>query len=100
MCGHAVLALTRLVAETGLVDAGREEIVFNVPCGRIVARPHWEGQGRLGQLPQRTSSTRPGRCPVEVPGIGTGRVRHRLWRRLLCPDRGGTARPVDRAGRP
>jgi trans-L-3-hydroxyproline dehydratase len=36
MCGHAIIALTKLVVETELVD--KEEITFNVPAGRIVAR--------------------------------------------------------------
>src|SRR5690242_2918189 len=36
MCGHAVIALTKLVIETGLVD--KHETSFNVPAGRILAR--------------------------------------------------------------
>lgn len=36
MCGHAIIALTKLVVETRLVD--KHEITFNVPAGRIVAR--------------------------------------------------------------
>jgi trans-L-3-hydroxyproline dehydratase len=36
MCGHAIIALTKLVIETGLVT--KNEIVFKVPAGRIVAR--------------------------------------------------------------
>jgi trans-L-3-hydroxyproline dehydratase len=36
MCGHAIIALTKLVVETQLVD--KHEISFNVPAGRIVAR--------------------------------------------------------------
>ena len=36
MCGHAIIALTKLVVETQLVD--KREITFNVPAGRIVAR--------------------------------------------------------------
>jgi len=36
MCGHAILALTKLVVETGLVD--KDEITFNVPAGKIHAR--------------------------------------------------------------
>ena len=35
MCGHAIIALTKLVIETGLVT--KNEIVFKVPAGRIVA---------------------------------------------------------------
>jgi len=35
MCGHAIIALTKLVVETHLVD--KHEITFNVPAGKIVA---------------------------------------------------------------
>jgi len=36
MCGHAIIALTKLVVETQLVN--KHEITFNVPAGRIQAR--------------------------------------------------------------
>src|ERR1051326_5912734 len=36
MCGHAIIALTKLVVETRLV--AKHEIAFNVPAGRILAR--------------------------------------------------------------
>ena len=36
MCGHAILALTKLAVETGL--AKKNEITFNVPAGRIHAK--------------------------------------------------------------
>ena len=36
MCGHAIIALTKLVVEARLVD--KPEIIFNVPAGRILAR--------------------------------------------------------------
>ena len=36
MCGHAIIALTKLIVETQLVD--KHEIAFNVPAGRILAR--------------------------------------------------------------
>jgi proline racemase len=35
MCGHAIIALTKLVVETQLVD--KDEITFNVPAGKIMA---------------------------------------------------------------
>jgi len=35
MCGHAIIALTKLVVETKLVDTS--EVTFNVPAGRIEA---------------------------------------------------------------
>jgi trans-L-3-hydroxyproline dehydratase len=36
MCGHAVIALTKLAVETGLVN--KNEMAINVPAGRIQAR--------------------------------------------------------------
>ncbi len=36
MCGHAIIALTKLAIETNLVS--RHEMTFNVPAGRIRAR--------------------------------------------------------------
>src|ERR1044071_10493526 len=41
MCGHAIIALTKLVVETRLVD--KHEITFNVPAGKIVARASVSG---------------------------------------------------------
>src|ERR1044071_5582540 len=35
MCGHAIIALTKLVIETRLVE--KREIAFNVPAGKILA---------------------------------------------------------------
>ena len=36
MCGHAIIALTKLAVETGLIS--KNEIAINVPAGRILAR--------------------------------------------------------------
>jgi proline racemase len=36
MCGHAIIALTKLVVETRLIN--KPEVAFNVPAGRIQAR--------------------------------------------------------------
>jgi len=36
MCGHAIIALTKLVVETRLVE--NHEITFNVPAGKILAQ--------------------------------------------------------------
>jgi len=40
MCGHAILALTKLVIETGLVrkEENNPEITFNVPAGKVHAK--------------------------------------------------------------
>jgi proline racemase len=41
MCGHAIIALTKLVVETKLVE--KHDVIFNVPAGRIVARASVSG---------------------------------------------------------
>jgi len=41
MCGHAIIALTKLVVETQVID--KHEIAFNVPAGRIRARASVSG---------------------------------------------------------
>jgi proline racemase len=51
MCGHAIIALTTLVVETGLVrpqvgdsaEPREVRITFNVPAGRVEARARVEG---------------------------------------------------------
>jgi trans-L-3-hydroxyproline dehydratase len=45
MCGHAIIALTRFVIETGLTD--KSDVSFNVPAGRIEARSHRDSSGRI-----------------------------------------------------
>ena len=39
MCGHAIIALTKLVIETGMIrsESRNREIVFNVPSGKVYA---------------------------------------------------------------
>ncbi|NSL85822.1 proline racemase [Chitinophaga sp. Mgbs1] len=40
MCGHAMIALTKLVLETGIIkkEGNHPELIFNVPAGKIYAR--------------------------------------------------------------
>lgn len=69
MCGHAIIALTKLVVETGLVSG--DEIVFNVPAGRILARARVVD----GQVVETSFQNVPSflylrERQVEVPGIG------------------------------
>ena len=72
MCGHAILALTRLAAETGLVARDREEIVFNAPCGRIIARPQWrDGMVASASFINVPSFVALAGASVAVDGIGT-----------------------------
>src|SRR4030095_9116525 len=49
MCGHAIIALTKFVVETGLVS--KNEVVFNVPAGRILARATVDGQFAFQNVP-------------------------------------------------
>lgn len=44
MCGHAIIALTKLVIEAGLIQG--ERVAFNVPAGRIESRARIES-GRV-----------------------------------------------------
>jgi len=44
MCGHAIIALTKLVIEAGLIQG--ERVAFNVPAGRIESRARVEA-GRV-----------------------------------------------------
>jgi len=49
MCGHAIVALTKLVLETGYVrKEGRyPEIRFDTPAGRVTARGHLDENGKV-----------------------------------------------------
>jgi proline racemase len=69
MCGHAIIALTKLAVETGVVTKG--ELVFNVPAGRIHARATVVG----GHVTQTSFQNVPSflylrEQQVEVPEIG------------------------------
>ena len=70
MCGHAIIALTKLVVETRLVE--KDEITFNVPAGRILARASVVA-GRFVETSFRNVPSfvylRDQR--VDVPGIGS-----------------------------
>ena len=69
MCGHAIIALTKLAIETGLVN--KNEMVFSVPAGRIHARATVLG----GRVTEASFQNVPSflylsEQQVEVPGIG------------------------------
>jgi trans-L-3-hydroxyproline dehydratase len=73
MCGHAIIALTKFVVETGLVrsDTANPEITFNVPAGKVFARALIEN----GQVREATFRNVPSFLylrdqSVEVPGLG------------------------------
>src|SRR6185369_6006509 len=70
MCGHAIIALTKLVVETQLIN--KHEITFNVPAGRIVARASVTG----GEVTEASFRNVPSFLylrdqQVEVEGIGS-----------------------------
>jgi len=70
MCGHAIIALTKLVVETRLVE--KNEITFNVPAGRILARASVVN----GQVVETSFRNVPSfvylrNQRVDVPGIGS-----------------------------
>src|ERR1051325_6430821 len=46
MCGHAVIALTKLLVESGDVKGSgdRRRVLMNVPAGRIEATAHLSGE--------------------------------------------------------
>ncbi|HEX3086635.1 MAG TPA: proline racemase family protein [Pyrinomonadaceae bacterium] len=73
MCGHAIIALTKLVIETGLVrnDVDEPEVTFNVPAGKVYARGRIEnGQVREASFRNVPSFLYLREQSVEVPGLG------------------------------
>jgi len=69
MCGHAIIALTKLVIETGLVT--KNEMTFNVPAGRILARATViDGEVTETSFQNVPSFLYLREQQVEVPGIG------------------------------
>lgn len=69
MCGHAIIALTKLVIETGLVD--QTSVTFNVPAGKIHATATIENGNVIEALFRNVPSFLYLRDKtVNVPGIG------------------------------
>ena len=70
MCGHAIIALTKLVVETKLID--KRDVSFNVPAGKVFARASVSEDGRVTESSFRNVPSfvylRGQR--VEAPGIG------------------------------
>lgn len=76
MCGHAILALTKLVFETGIVRSDRDppQVVFNVPAGRVHAQAVIEnGSVRESSFRNVPSFLYLQNQQIEVPGVGTVR---------------------------
>jgi trans-L-3-hydroxyproline dehydratase len=80
MCGHAIIALTTLAVETGLVhrgvnaDDGFVPVTFSVPAGRICARARLEG-GKARDVSFRNVPSFLYLKDREVRVPGMGRVR-------------------------
>jgi trans-L-3-hydroxyproline dehydratase len=51
MCGHGIIAVTKVVLETGLTELkkGTEQIKFDTPAGRVTAFPVWE-EGQVSKV--------------------------------------------------
>ena len=72
MCGHAILALTKFVVESGLIK--NTEVTFDVPAGRIHARATFdEGKVTEASFTNVPSFVYLRDQEVVVPGIGTVR---------------------------
>jgi proline racemase len=74
MCGHAIIALTMLVFETGLVSKERQEqeVVFSVPAGKVHARVVLEdGKVRAAAFRNVPSFLYLRDEQVDVAGMGT-----------------------------
>ena len=71
MCGHAIIALTKLIVETQLVES--HEIAFNVPAGRILARASVSDDGKVTEASFRNvpSFLYLRDQQVDVEGIGS-----------------------------
>ena len=73
MCGHAILALTKYVAEAGLVpvSGGKAHAVFHVPAGRIDATAFCEnGVVQHSVFRNVPSFVLRRNAVVDVPGLG------------------------------
>jgi trans-L-3-hydroxyproline dehydratase len=77
MCGHAIIALTKLVFETGMVrkEGDNPQVTFNVPAGKVHARAVIEdGRVRESSFRNVPSFVYLQDQQVEVPQVGTVRV--------------------------
>ncbi len=73
MCGHGIIALTKVGLETGIVSGARDktELRIDTPAGRVTAFPKWEGD----QVTEVSFINVPSFVyaldqSVEVPGLG------------------------------
>lgn len=76
MCGHAIIALTKLVIETGMVrtESDNPQVTFNVPAGKVQAQAIIEnGRVRESSFRNVPSFLYLQDQHVDVPGVGTVR---------------------------
>lgn len=74
MCGHAILALTRLVVEAGMTAPGQREITFAAPCGPVVAVAHQDADGQVRSASFRNVPSYVAQAGGRVAIAGLGEV--------------------------
>ncbi len=79
MCGHGIIAITRVVLETGMIEAlqDRDEIRIDTPAGRVTAVPHWR-EGRVKEVSFHNVASFVYALDQEAAVPGLGRVRYDL----------------------
>ncbi|TNE69712.1 MAG: proline racemase [Bacteroidetes bacterium] len=73
MCGHAIIALTKLVLETGMVikSGSNPELTINVPAGKVYAQAEMQaGRVQRSYFRNVPSFLYLREQTVEVPGLG------------------------------
>jgi trans-L-3-hydroxyproline dehydratase len=73
MCGHAIIALTKLVLDTGIINKEGDNPVLKIdgPPGRIIAKGHREdGKVKKSSFRNVPSFVLLDEQMVEIPGIG------------------------------
>jgi proline racemase len=72
MCGHGIIAVTKVALEYGLVKAAsKTSLKIDTPAGRVTAYPHWAGtQVEKVSFCNVPSFVYAMDCCTEVPGLG------------------------------
>ncbi len=77
MCGHGIIALTKVGLERGLfTPANPDEIRIDTPAGRVTAQPHWKPQTSGRRVAAVSFENVPSfvlhqQADVTVPGAGS-----------------------------
>lgn len=73
MCGHAIIALTKMMIETGILkkEGDHPKLTFNVPCGKIIAKAFIQ-DGKVSRVSFQNvpSFLYMQDKEIDVPGIG------------------------------